>query len=165
MRRLLLVATLALALAAPAAGGQRADASAATPAQIVARFKKLTGDTLRVDKRMSLPGHYVALDLGAPSMSTLAHYGTFTVFVVGGGAADRDLTSLLADTHTGELAAPAAGNIHWEAGTTLRGQHYWLAKRRYGANVVLHWIGSSGQKKTDASFRRLHGPLTAITTG
>lgn len=164
MRRLTLLLLLVLASGLLGASAQ-AGSSAATTAQVVSRFKQLTGDKLLVNKRSSSPGHYVALDLGAPSISTRGRYGTFTVFVVTGADAEKELTSLLADAHTGQLGTPGAGNIHWEAGITLRGDRYWLAKRRYGSNVVLHWIGASGQKKTDASFRRLHKPLTAITAG
>jgi hypothetical protein len=155
----LVVATAALAAAAHAGG------AASTTSQVVARFKAHTGDKLLVNKRLSSPGRYVALDLGAPSISRRAKYGTFTVYVLTGRDVDKEAAGLLADAHTGTLGQPGPGNIHWEPGTTLRGDRYWLAKRRYGGNVVLYWIGSSAIKKTDASFRRLHKPLTAITTG
>ncbi len=164
MRRLLLLLALALTASALAAAAHAAG-SAATTSQVVSRFKQLTGDKLLVNKRASFPGHYVALDLGAPSISTRARYGTFTVFVVTGADAEKEVTALLADVHTGQLGTPGAGSIYWEPGSTLRGEPYWLAKRRYGANVVLSWIGATGAKKTDASFRRLHKPLTAITSG
>ena len=76
---------------------------------------------------------------------------------------EADVTDLLADTRTGELATPSAGNIYWEQGATLQGQVYWQAKRRYGQNVVLTWIGASAVKKTDASWKRLHTALTKAT--
>ena len=164
MRRLMLLLALALTASALAAAAHAAG-SAATTSQVVARFKQLTGEKLVVNKRASFPGHYVALDLGAPSLSRRARYGTFTVYVVTGTDVGKEQAGLLADAHTGQLGPPGAGNIHWEPGSTLRGERYWLAKRPYGANVVLYWIGASGSRKTDASFRRLHTPLTAITTG
>jgi hypothetical protein len=133
-------------------------------AQTVTRFQAVTGDRLLVNKRASFPGRYVALDLGAPSISTRGRYGTFTVYVVTAADAEAQIRDLLADGHTGKVGTPGPGNIHWEPGTTLRGDSYWLAKRRYGANVVLWWIGSTPVKKTDATFRRLHKALTATTS-
>lgn len=140
-----------------------AGATDVTTAETVSRFRQLTGERLLVNRRASFPGRYVALDLGAPSAARRARYGTFTVYVV--TAADREgqVTDLLADGHTGVRRTPGPGGIHWEAGKTLRGEPYWLAKRRYGSNVVLWWIGTSAKRQTDASFRRLHRPLTAIT--
>jgi hypothetical protein len=34
-----------------------------------------------------------------------------------------------------------------------------MAKKRYGGNVVLWWIGSKPVKKTDKTFKRLHTAL------
>ena len=104
-----------------------------------------------------------ALDLGAVTIANKATYGTFTVYVVTGGDVEAQVTGLLADAHTGALGTPAAGNIYWESGTTIYGDRFALAKRRYGANVVLWWIGSKPVKKTDATFRRLHKALTKVT--
>ena len=70
------------------------------------------------------------------------------------------MRDLLADPHTGELGTPGPPSIYWEHGTTIGGTAYWLAKKRYGADVVLWWYGS--KQKIDASFQRLHRPLTAI---
>ena len=76
-----------------------------------------------------------------------AKWGTFTVYLVTGPDVEADVTDLLSDTRTGELATPAAGGIYWEQGSTLQGQVYWQAKRRYGQNVVVTWIGSAATKK------------------
>ena len=46
---------------------------------------------------------------------------------------------------------------------TLQGVSYWQAKRRYGNNVVVKWIGPTGAKKTDATWKRLHAALTKAT--
>ena len=42
----------------------------------------------------------------------------------------------------------------------MNGSAYWLAKKRYGADVVLYWYGSKQQ--IEASFQRSHRPLRAI---
>jgi hypothetical protein len=38
-----------------------------------------------------------------------------------------------------------------------------MAKRRYGGDVVLTWIGSKPVKKTDSTWARLHTALTKVT--
>lgn len=139
-----------------------ASATDLTAGQASARFGELTGERLIVNRRASLPGRYVALDLGTPSAAKRARYGTFTVYVVTAADRDAQVADLLADGHTGAVGTAGLGGIHWEAGSTLRGERYWLAKRRYGANVVLWWIGTADRRQTDASFRRLHRPLTAV---
>ncbi len=154
----LLAALVALAVAvAPASG-----ATAPTASQVIARFKAATGSTLLVDKRSSSPGHYTALAL-APSVSNQGRYGRFTLYVVGPATTADDVTKLLADGHTGVLGTPGASSIYWEAGRYLSGGTYWLAKKQYGANLVLWWFGS--QKKVDASFSRIHKPLLAKVVG
>ncbi|HJU48128.1 MAG TPA: hypothetical protein VJ689_08350, partial [Gaiellaceae bacterium] len=140
-----------------------AGATKVSTSEVAKRFRQQTGERLVVNRRSSFPGHYVALDLGASSIAKKARYGTFTIYVVTAADTDAQVTDLLADGHTGELGTPGPGSIYWEAGSTLRGEKYWLAKRRYGANVVLWWIGASAAQRTDAAFRRLHGPLTAVT--
>ncbi len=154
----LLVGTFALLPATMVAGTE------VSTTQTVNGFRTVTGDRLLVNKRASFPGRYVALDLGTPSISTRGRYGTFTVYVVTAPDAESQVADLLADGHTGKLGTPGPGNIFWESGSTLRGERYWLAKRRYGANVVLWWIGSTPVRKTDASFQRLHKALTAAAS-
>ena len=128
--------------------------------QVSTRFKQATGDKLVQSRKASYPGHYVAFDLGVVTIAKKAKYGTFTVYVVTDPDVETQVTDLLADGHTGVLGTPSAGNIHWESGRTIYGDRFWLAKRRYGANVVLWWIGSTPVRKTDATFRRLHAALT-----
>jgi hypothetical protein len=158
MRRLLLCAVLLLL----AAGFVRAATPSLTAWQVTTRFKQATGDKLVQNRNASYAGHYTALDLGVPTIAKKGKYGTFTVYVVRGGDVEAQVTDLLADAHTGVLGKPSAG-VYWESGTTMYGDPYWLAKRRYGTNVVLWWIGSQPVKKTDATFRRLHKALTKVT--
>jgi hypothetical protein len=154
----LLAALVALAVAvAPASG-----ATALTASQVIARFKAATGTTLLVDKRSSYPGHYTALSL-APSISNQARYGRFTLYVVGLSTTADDVTKLLADGHTGALGTPGASSIYWESGRYLTGGTYWLAKKQYGANLVLWWFGS--KQKVDAAFSRIHKPLLTKVVG
>jgi hypothetical protein len=154
------LATLAVlaALLGVAAGVASGASEGLTPAQLVARFKARTGTTLAVDKRGSYPGHYTALGV-SQSISNLGRYGRFTIWVVTSGAED-DVLQLLVDAHTGELGTPGPASIYWEHGTALTGGSYWLAKKRYGADVVLWWYGS--ERHVDTTFRRLHRPLSAI---
>lgn len=146
-------------LAAVVWSAEAAPAGAVTAGQLAARFKGITGDKLLVSKKSSSAGHSVELDLGMPSISKQARYGQFTIYVVSGADFEAEVAELLKDAHTGKLGTPGLGNIHWESGSTLAGDRFWLAKRRYGANVVVWWIGTG--KKTDASFTRLHRALTA----
>jgi hypothetical protein len=147
-------------------GGALAHAAAPplTTWQVTTRFKQATGQKLVVNRRMSYAGHYTALDLGAQTIFRKARYGTFTVYVVAGGDVEADVTDLLADGHTGVLGEPAAGSIYWESGTTVYGDRFWLAKRRYGANVVLWWIGSKPVKRTDATWARPAGDRPGVSS-
>lgn len=138
-------------------------ASNTTAAQLTKRFKAATGQKLVANKQLAYPGHYVAYDLGVPTAAKRAIWGTFTVYLVTGADLDAEVNGLLADTHTGMLGTPSPGGIYWEQGATLQGVTYWQAKRRYGSNVVLTWIGSTAAKKTDATWKRLHKALTAAT--
>ena len=152
-----------LALSATAAVAQPS-VPGLTAAQLQQRFKKATGDKLVVNRKVSYAGHYVAFDVGAASIARKAKYGTFTVYLVTGADVEAEVTDLLADGHTGVLGTPSAGKIYWEYGKTLYGDPYWMAKRRYGTNVVLWWIGSKPVKKTDRTFKRLHTTLTKATS-
>lgn len=144
-------------------GAAQASTHTTTAAQLKKSFKQSTGEKLVVNKRLSYPGHYVAFDLGAQSIARTARWGTFTVYLITGPDVESEVKSLLANRHTGALGRPGAGGIYWEPGSTLLGEKYWMAKRRYGTNVVLTWVGSTPAKKTDASFKRLHTALTVAT--
>jgi hypothetical protein len=154
---LVLALTAGVALAHPSA-------PAVGAAQLKARFKAATGDRLLVNRNMSYAGHYTAFDVGPPTIASKGKYGTFAVYLVTGPDLEAEVTDLLADSHTGVLGQSSAGNIHWEAGTSIHGDRYWMAKRRYGSNVVLTWIGvNSARRATDRSFKRLHAALTRAT--
>ena len=134
-----------------------------TAKQLTTRFKATTGQKLVANKQLSYAGHYRAYDGGVQTAALKARYGTFTVYLVTGASVDTEVTDLLADAHTGALGTPAAGNVYWEQGVSIFGTMYWKAKRRYGQNVVLAWTNASGQKKTDATWKRLHTALTKAT--
>jgi hypothetical protein len=155
-----LVAMLALA-AVTATSSIAAPSTSAS--QLTKRFKASTGMKLVPSSSQSYAGHYKAYDLGLQTATNRARYGTFTIFLVTASDVDGEVKSLLSDAHTGMLGTPAAGGIYWEQGVSLHGDTYWQAKRRYGQNVVLKWIGPSGTKKTDATWKRLHTALTAAT--
>ncbi len=144
--------------------GAQAAAPTQTPSQVKKRFAKAAGEKVFVNKRTSYPGHYVAFDFGVETFAKKARYGTFTVYVVTAPDVAAQVTDLLADGHTGVLGKPARGGIHWESGTTIHGDRFWLAKRRYGTNVVLWWIGSKPIRKTDATWARLHRALVKATS-
>lgn len=159
MSRFGAVAVLVLALVVGTALAQPS-ASSVTATQLTTRFKQSTGDKLLLNKKMSYAGHYKAYDVGVASIASKGKYGTFTVYLVTGADVATEVTDLLADGHTGVLGTAGPGNIYWESGKTIYGDQYWLAKRRYGDNVVLWWIGSKPVKKTDKTFKRLHTALT-----
>lgn len=154
-----------LAMLALAAGLTTTSVAAptTTATQLTTRFKTAAGQKLVVNKQRSSPGHYRAYDGGAQTAALKARYGTFVVNLVTAADVEAEVKDLLADTHTGQLGTPSAGKIYWEAGMSIYGDAYWQAKRRYGQNVVLTWIGSTPTKKTDASWKRLHTALTAAT--
>lgn len=153
------VAAVVLALVAATAFAQPSTSSV-TATKLQSSFKQSTGDKLLPNKRMSYPGHYKAYDAGVATIARKGKYGTFTVYLVTGADLEAEVTDLLADARTGMLEQPGPGNIYWEAGSTIHGDLYWLAKRRYGENVVLWWIGSKPVKKTDRTFKRLHAAFT-----
>jgi len=138
-------------------------APSTTAAQLTKRFKTATGQKLIPSKTLSYAGHYRAYDLGLATAANRARWGAFTVFLVTGADVDAEVGQLLADSHTGMLGTPSAGGLYWEQGVTLQGVSYWQAKRRYGQNVVVKWIGPTGARKTDASWKRLHAALTKAT--
>jgi hypothetical protein len=162
MRRFVEALAILLAFSTAVAAAQT-PAPSVTTLQLQTRFKQITGDKLVPNKKSTYPGHYKAFDLGVPTIARKAKYGTFTVYLVTGADVEAEVKDLLADSHTGMLGTPGAGNIYWEYGRTIFGDAYWQAKRRYGANVVLWWIGSQPVKKTDATWKRLHTALTKIT--
>jgi len=155
MWRKVVIAALLTGISAGVAGSA---VSAPTPGQVVARFKTLTGARLAVDRRSTYPGHYTALGV-VQSIGNISRYGRFTVWVVTSGSED-DVTQLLADPHTGRLGTPGPASIYWEQGATIAGDQYWLAKKRYGSNLVIWWYGTA--QKVDARFTRLHRALLAI---
>jgi hypothetical protein len=161
MRRFVEALAILLAFSTAVAAAQT-PASGITALQLQTRFKQITGDKLVVNKKSTYPGHYKAYDLGVPTIARKAKYGTFTVYLVTGADVEAEVKDLLADGHTGMLGTPGPGNIYWEEGKTIYGDVYWLAKRRYGGNVVLWWIGSKPMKKTDATWKRLHTTLTKV---
>lgn len=161
MRRVATVLALVAALAASAAGTGMSASASPTPGQVVTQFKARTGTTLLLDRRSSDTGHYTALSV-PQSISNLGRYGRFTIWVVTSGD-DADVADLLTDPHTGQLGTPGAASIYWEHGITMDGAGYWLAKKRYGTDIVLWWYGTT--RKVDARFTRLHRALLAIATG
>lgn len=163
MRPLAAAVALTLALSVATTVASASSASGITAAQLTTRFKQSTGDKLVVNKKFSYAGHYKAFDVGVATIAKKGKYGTFTIYLVTGADLETEITDLLADGHTGVLGTPGAGNIYWEHGTSIYGDEYWLAKRRYGENVVLWWTGSKPVKKTDKTFKRLHTALTRAT--
>ncbi|MDW8338609.1 MAG: hypothetical protein RMM28_05680 [Thermoleophilia bacterium] len=156
---------LALGVMLLVATATHAAALATTPKQLTTRFKQATGERLVLSRQRSAPGRYLAYDLGPPSVAREARWGTFTIYLVTAPAVEEEVNRLLADRNTGALGTPERGNIYWEAGVTLHGERYWMAKRRYGENVVLTWIGPHREKRTDHTFKRLHRALTAVVRG
>jgi hypothetical protein len=154
-----LVAALAAFLTAGASGAP----STVTVAQLKSGFKKATGQTLVVDRTISSAGHYTAFNLGVQTTTKRLRYGTFTIYLVSGSDVTTDVQRLLTDPHTGELGAPATGGIYWEKGSTMSGTDYWMAKRPYGANVVIWWTTTSTVRKTDRTWTVLHKALTSVT--
>lgn len=130
-----------------------------TPHTAAARFQQATGVRLRPDPRLHYDGHWVALT-ALPSQANLGRFGTFTVYVLKGADLEADLHDLLADGHTGKLGAPSPGGIHWEPAPLISGGTAWLAKKRYGPNVVLWRYGT--EKRMDRSFRELHRALLRV---
>jgi hypothetical protein len=162
MRRVAAIFFVALACSTAVASAQPSVGATVTAAKLTAGFKKATGSKLKPNTKASYPGHYKAYDLGPASIANKGKYGTFTVYLVTSADVQTDVNDLLADAHTGALGTPGPGHIYWEQDISAFGDHYWLAKRQYGANVVLYWIGSKPVKKTDATFKRLHLALSKI---
>ncbi len=160
VKRLVPLVVLAFVLLGTAAAPAATSVSAK---QLTTRFKKATGEKLVVNKLKTSPGAQVAYELRVQTFASKAKWGTFTVYLVTAADVEAGVTRLLADTHTGTLGRPTAAGIYWEQGATLTGTPFWMAKRRYGKNVVLTWIGNQPVKKTDASWKRLHKALVAAT--
>lgn len=156
----LLSAAVFAALALVAVGPARTATSAApTQAQVIKRFEKATGRRLAADAGSTRPGHYAALRL-SKSVTNIALYGDFTVWLVAPGTLEDDVTQLLTNAHTGQLGTPGAAGIYWEQTSSLGGGTVWLAKKRYGPNLVLWHYGRT--QKVDPAFTRLHKALLRV---
>jgi hypothetical protein len=152
----LAVGLAAITLAVPS--GVASSETSVTAKQLITRFKAATtpSRTLRVNKPISWAGHYDALDL-VNSMSVKAQFGTFRLHLITSADLETDVTALLADGHTGALGTPDARGIYWEKGTTLQGDPVWLAKKRYGKNLVAwSWLFGASGPKADPPFNRLN---------
>ena len=163
MKKTSLIVAVAAALAASLAAGASGAPSTVTVAQLKSGFKKATGQALVVDRERSNPGHYTAFNLGVQTMTKRARYGTFTIYLVSGSDVTGDVQGLLTNPHTGQLDPPAAGGIYWEKDSTMTGTDIWMAKRPYGANVVIWWTTTSPVRKTDRTWTVLHKALTSVT--
>jgi hypothetical protein len=159
----LAVALLGALVASVAVAGAHAASTAASPSQLKSTFKKATAQTLVVDKLRSSPGSYTAFNLGVQTGTKQARYGTFTIYLVTNADVEGQVTRLLTDPHTGQLGTPGAGGIHWEKGRTMTGTEIWMAKKRYGSNVVLWWTTTTPVRKTDRTFTTLHKALLPLT--
>lgn len=159
------LATTLLVAVAVGAIDVRADAEPAAGSvstrQTIERFRTATGERLAVDRRASTPGRYDAVGLRFRSASKRARFGVFTIYVVTAEDVETAVTELLADGHTGELGEADRRGIRWEEGMTLVGEPYWLAKKRYGTNVVLWWFAAD-EAATDGTFRRLDRALRKV---
>lgn len=149
-------AVLALVAARPA---HTFGSAAPTRAQVIKRFEKATGRKLSVDNASTRAGHFTALRL-TKSVTNVALYGDFTLWLVAPGALEDDVTQLLTNVHTGELGTPGASGIYWEQVSLLSGGTAWLARKRYGPNLVLWHYGPT--QKVDPAFGRLHKVLLKV---
>jgi hypothetical protein len=161
-RRTAVASALATVTAIVAVGAAQATPSDVTAAQLTAGFKKATGQKLLVNRQLSSAGHYVAFDLGVPTITKRARYGIFTIYLVSSTDVQGGVDSLLRNLHTGQVDPPAPGGIYWEQDSGLGTGLVWVAKHRYGPNVVLSWSTTSDEKKTDKTFKRLHKALQGI---
>ena len=153
-----LALTLGCALAVVASAGASTARPALAPAVVAKEFAAATGTRLHMDSRSSVRSHYTAL-VGSQSIAELGAYGRFVVFVVNESNLE-DVDELLANTHTGARGTPGPASVYWEHGTTIGGDGFWLAKKRYGPNLVLWWYGR--EAKVTAPFGRLHRVLLRI---
>jgi hypothetical protein len=157
-RVLAFISTLLLATVL-AAGASAGPETFVNVLQAKNRFRVASGGyILQKNNGGTYPGHYVALDLGVPTISKKVKFGQFTLYLVVNRDSQADVDELLSDTHTGELGIPDQRGIHWEKGLTLDGQVYWLAKKRYGKNLVLWWY-ALGAQQTDRAFANLNAIL------
>ena len=151
------------ALALIAVGPGRSATSVSPPqAQVIKRFELTTGRRLAADAGATRAGHYTALRL-SKSVTNVALYGDFTLCLVAPGTLDDDVTQLLTNAHTGQLGTPGAAGIYWEQSSSLGGGTVWIAKKRYGPNLVLWHYGQT--QKVDPGFKRLHKALLKVLAG
>jgi hypothetical protein len=165
MKRTGALAAVVSVVVALAAGTASGGSSAVTVTQLKSGFKKATGQTLVVDRARSSAGRYTAFNLGVQTKTKQARYGTFTIYLVTSPDPASVIPTLLQDAHTGVVGTPGAGGIRWESVSLLTGQTGWMAKRPYGANVVLWWTSATPVKKTDRTWTTLHKALTVVTKG
>ena len=147
MKRTGLVVALATAVAAALSG--RRERRAVDRHRRAAQERLQEGDRADPRRRPGRldAGHYTAFNLGVQTTTKQARYGTFTIYLVSGGDVAADVKRLLTDPHTGELGTPATGGIYWEKDVTMSGTDIWMAKRPYGANVVIWWTTTSPVQK------------------
>jgi hypothetical protein len=157
-------AILALGLVACGGCGGGEHHAATTPtytsAAIVEHFERETGDTL-VPGRVRAPG---LESLEAPGRSRLASkYGLFDVYVVTRNP-EVGVRRLIGGAPGEKVEGPDSDGTYWTHTCPPEFVHspcFYLVQRRFGANVVLSWIGGA-EHKTDARFTRVANALESL---
>ena len=153
MQRRLAVVAIATAIAAvlPASVAGSVAARSFTTRHVIAYFRAETGYRLaRVPSASSATLDTLSLGLNPPR-SSVRRFGAFQVYVVKANRA-KTMRALLG---TGK---PTRLGIYWQR--TQGG--FWIALKRYGANVVVSWLPPGLRAAVDARWRRLDAVMRRL---
>jgi len=153
-----------LGLAACGGGRVKDEGSPYSVGEVMARFKTMTGDGLRVEGKildLRRIGGVSSVSLSIPS-TLRKKYGDFRYVVVWGKA--TTLKGQLLDPTQRPDREPDAEGVYWSKGydeLSKDNRPYWAAAV-YRGNVKLIWFPPSRRKKSTASFKYLQAVLADL---
>ena len=162
MRRTACLVFVAGALVAPVGAHAAAGRTAATPltaARVLALFKAQTGAKLS-RSTLAAPTAGTTRRSCCRSRSRISAVTGTSRSGSSRSGDQQDVHDLLSDVHTGVLGTHDSSGIYWERASNVYGQTSWLAKKQFGAQIVLWWYGSA--RKADATFVRLQRVLLSV---
>lgn len=123
--------------------------------QVIDTFRQQTGQHLIRSSKLSDDNWSVLSRDYAQDGRAADTWGTFSVYVVAHGD-----THLLTEDDDGHHIRPDAQGVYWKKAPD---EYLWVALKRYGANVLLLWIGEHRKSETlNASFDRVDTALRAL---
>lgn len=148
-----------LLLVAGCGGGDDGPKAYSTEA-VIEHFEDQTGD--RPTPKVNVPGRLALLTFEGARLTD--KYGFATIYVVPGDEPEKQIDRLLSSNKFDKVEPADEDGIQWTRTCPPRTVHlpcFFLAKKRFGRNVLLEWVAGR-TKTTDARFERVAGVLANL---